>query len=307
MSQETVYAIASGKGGVGKTTTTVNLGTALARAGERVAIVDTDLGMANLAGFVSLTPDATTLHDVLAGDASVDDASYQLADNIVAVPSGTELDDYADTSPEGLRDVVSELRDRFDYVFLDVGAGVSHETVLPLGLADAVVLVSTPEPAAVHDSKKTLELTDRSGGEIAGLVITRTRPESDVSYEEIASRLDVPLLGTIPDDPAARESVYAGTPLVVNEPDGPAAVAYRQLAGELAGVDVPDRRPEPDDRSNDDTADGDGPPDAGSGGSTDADENHPAEDPREDADDADEHEAEPDDVSSAITEAETDP
>ncbi len=156
MSQETVYAIASGKGGVGKTTTTVNIGTALAQAGKRVAVVDVDLGMANLAGFVSLTPDSTTLHDVLAGDASIEDATYRLADNIVAVPSGTGLDEYAEASPEGLGDVVDELRTAYDYVFLDVGAGISHETVLPLGLADAVLVVSTPEPAAVQDSKKRL-------------------------------------------------------------------------------------------------------------------------------------------------------
>ncbi|MFP9191615.1 MinD/ParA family ATP-binding protein [Natronosalvus vescus] len=239
MSQETVYAIASGKGGVGKTTTTVNLGTALAQAGKRVAIVDVDLGMANLAGFVSLSPDSTTLHDVLATNAPLDDATYRLAENIVAIPSGTGLDDYAATSPEGLRDVIETLRERFDYVFLDVGAGVSHETVLPLGLADAVLLISTPEPASVHDAKKTLELTDRAGGEIAGLIVTCTRPTGDVSYPEIADRLEVPLLATIPEDPAVRESVYAGKPLVVFKPDSPASAAYCRLAAEMADVEPP--------------------------------------------------------------------
>ncbi|OLZ39958.1 septum site-determining protein MinD [Natrinema saccharevitans] len=289
MSHETVYAIASGKGGVGKTTTTVNLGTALADAGARVAIVDTDLGMANLAGFVSLSPDSTTLHDVLAGDASIEDATYRLADNIVAVPSGTTLDEYAETSPEGLREAVDDLRSRFDYVLLDVGAGISHETVLPLGLADAVVLVSTPEPAAVHDTKKTVELTDRSGGEVAGLVLTRTRPDGDVSHEELADRLEVSLLGTIPEDPSARDSVYAGTPLVVYEPDGPAAVAYRRLAADLTGLEVPvptDDEPGTADGGADDTAD------AASEAA---------------ADEGDGREAAHDDVSSAITEAESDP
>ncbi|WP_226480466.1 cell division ATPase MinD [Natrinema amylolyticum] len=283
MSHETVYAIASGKGGVGKTTTTVNLGTALSEAGERVAIVDADLGMANLAGFVSLTPDSTTLHDVLAGDASIDDATYRLADNIVAVPSGTNLDEYAETSPEGLREVIEKLRSQFDYVFLDVGAGISHETVLPLGLADAVVLVSTPEPAAVHDTKKTIELTDRSGGEVAGLVLTRTRPDGDVSHDEIADRLEVPLLGAIPEDPAARDSVYAGTPLVVFEPQGPAAVAYRRLATELTGIEIP--VPE---------------------GSDESDETESKATATGSASD-DGREAAHDDVSSAITEAESDP
>ncbi|TYL38505.1 septum site-determining protein MinD [Natronococcus pandeyae] len=286
MSYETVYAIASGKGGVGKTTTTVNLGTALAQAGERVAIVDADLGMANLAGFVGLNPDSTTLSDVLAESASVDDATYRLAENIVAVPSGTSLDDYAETAPEQLRDVVDELRSQYDAVLLDVGAGVSHETVLPLGLADAVVVVSTPEPAAVHDSTKTLELTERAGGEVTGLVLTRTRPETDVSYEEIADQLGLPLLGTIPEDPAARESVYAGTPLVVHAPDSPASAAYRQLTADLAGVDVLNDRP-------------DGGSESGSGSGT-----PPADDSDASADATRDSEAQQDDVSSAITEAE---
>ena len=302
MSHETVYAIASGKGGVGKTTTTVNLGTALAQAGKRVAIVDADLGMANLAGFVSLTPDSTTLHDVLSGDASLEDATYRITENIVAVPSGTSLDEYADTTPEGLREVVAELRDGFDYVFLDVGAGVSHETVLPLGLADAVVLVSTPEPAAVHDSKKTLELTERAGGEVAGLVVTRTRPESDVSYEEIAARLEVPLLGTVPEDPSARDSVYAGTPLVVYEPDGPAAVAYRRLAADLAGIDVPTETGKSTAGAEPAPGDADG---ASSATDAPADGDGPATETT--ADDAGDREAAHDDVSSAITEAESDP
>jgi len=293
MSNETVYAIASGKGGVGKTTTTVNLGTALAEAGERVAIVDTDLGMANLAGFVSLSPNPTTLHDVLAGTASTDDATYRLADNIVAIPSGTSLNDYAETSPERLREVVGDLRDQFDYVFLDVGAGISHETVLPLGLADAVVLVSTPEPAAVHDTKKTIELTERSGGDVAGLVLTRTRAESDISHGDLADRLEVPLLGTIPEDPAARESVYAGTPLVVYDPEGPAAVAYRQLAATLTGVEI-------------------SAPEASNGGesASDAPTTQAVVDTVSrgtESDDSDDgREAAHDDVSSAITEAESD-
>lgn len=238
MAQETVYAIASGKGGVGKTTTTVNLGTALAQAGKRVAIVDVDLGMANLAGFVSLSPGSATLHDVLSGDASVEEATYRLAENIVGVPSGSELTEYAETEPEGLGDVVETLRERVDYVLLDVGAGVSHETVLPLGLADAVVLVATPEPAAIQDVSRTIQLVDRVDGSLAGLLITRTHPEGDVSPDDIADNLDLALLGSIPEDRAVRSSVYAGTPLVVHDPESDAAVAYREFAETLVDVDV---------------------------------------------------------------------
>ena len=235
MSRKTVYAIASGKGGVGKTTTTVNVGTALAGAGNTVAVVDADLGMANLAGLVSLSPDATTLHEVLAGEASVEAATYELADGIVAVPSGADLETYADVDATGLRDVVARLREEFDYVLLDVGAGVSHESVLPLGLADEVVLVTTPEPASVQDASKTADLTERAEGSVAGLVITRVRDDRNFNFEGIAGRVGVPLLGTVPEDDAVRDSVYSGTPVVVDAPESPAAVAYRRIAKRLVG------------------------------------------------------------------------
>jgi septum site-determining protein MinD len=235
MSQDTVYAIASGKGGVGKTTTTVNLGTALAGAGNEVVVVDVDLGMANLAGFVSLDAGEATLHDVLAGQADVEAATYELASSIYAVPGGMDLDGYAETETDALGPVVEDLRERFDYVLLDVGAGVSHETVLPLGLADSVLVVSTPEPASVQDSQKTVDLTGRAGGSVDGLVVTRVHPDSDVSYTDIADGLGLELLATIPEDSAVRGSVFAGTPLVVHEPESPAAMAYKRLAARVLG------------------------------------------------------------------------
>jgi septum site-determining protein MinD len=251
MSSTTVYAVASGKGGVGKTTTAVNLGTALAGAGHSVVLVDTDLGMANLAGFVNLSPDGPTLHDVLSGDATVTEATYEVAERIGAVPSGTELTSFAQADATGLREVVDQLRSEFDYVLLDVGAGISHESVLPLGIADATIFVSTPEPASVQDVKKTVELAEQAGGDISGLVLTRTRSGDDVSYEQIAARLDLPLLGTIPEDDAVRDSVYARTPLVVNTPDSPAAAAYRELAAGIGGgsSDASEESPETTDEA----------------------------------------------------------
>ncbi|NHN41811.1 P-loop NTPase [Halorubellus sp. JP-L1] len=289
MSQETVYAIASGKGGVGKTTTTVNLGTALAGVGNRVVIVDVDLGMANLAGFVSLDADGTSLHDVLGGTATVEQATYELANGIWAIPSGVELSGYADVATEELTSVVADLRERFDYVLLDVGAGVSHETVLPLGLADATLLVSTTEPAAVQDAKKTVDLVGRAGGSVGGVVVTRTRPEDPVSPEDVTEQIGSELLVAVPEDPKVRESVHAGTPLVVHEPKSPAARAYRYLAARLLGQADDDDHPRFGAKADD------------GGESTPADADASADD-AVDASDA----ASADDVSSAISEVDGD-
>jgi septum site-determining protein MinD len=233
----TVYAVASGKGGVGKTTTTVNLGTALAGAGNRVALVDADLGMANLARFVSLSADGVTLHEVLAGEATVEAATRSLGGNLYAVPSGADLDTYSDVETDRLGDVVDRLRDVFDHVLLDLGAGVSHETVLPLGLADGVVLVSTVDPAAIQNTVNTVDLVDRAGGEVEGVVLTRLREDDAADVDAIAARFPCPLLATIPEDDAVRRSIRAGRPVVVEDPQGPAARAYLELAGRIAAPD----------------------------------------------------------------------
>jgi septum site-determining protein MinD len=258
--------------------------------------------MANLAGFVSLDTDGTSLHDVLGGSASVDQATYELANGIWAIPSGVGLDGYADVATEELTSVVADLRERFDYVLLDVGAGVSHETVLPLGLADSTLLVSTTEPAAVQDAKKTVDLVGRAGGSVGGVVVTRTRASEPVSPEDVAANVGSDLLVAVPEDPKVRESVHAGTPLVVHEPKSPAAQAYRYLAARLLGqADDEDRprfgaagesanetaSPEDDAASAADAAD--------AAGATDTDGGDPA----------DEDVASADDVSSAIEEVDT--
>lgn len=244
MPEDTVFAVASGKGGVGKTTTTVNVGTAFAGAGYEVAVVDTDLGMANLAGFVNLSPADATLHEVLAGTAQLEEATYEVADGISAVPSGADLETYADIDAGELESVVDQLRESFDFVILDVGAGVSYESVMPLGLADSVVIVATPEPAAIQDASKTVDLVARADGEVSGLVLTRVRPETDVSYGELSHRIDLPLLGKIPEDEAVRESLYSGTPIVAYDPESPASLAYRNLASTLVkGIPEPTHEP----------------------------------------------------------------
>jgi septum site-determining protein MinD len=234
----TVFTIASAKGGVGKTTTTAALGTTLAAAGNDVVVVDGDIGMANLATVLGFDPDGPTLHAVLSGDAAVEMATYEGPEGLAVVPGSTDIDDFREADATDLGHVVEELRTAYDYVLLDTGAGLSHDNALPLGLADEVVLVSSPEPPALIDTDKTRQLADRLDANVRGLVLTRVTENVTFEIPEQVN-LDIPVLARVPYDEAVVTSFAARRPLCTHAPDSDAAAAYRDLAEELTGEQIP--------------------------------------------------------------------
>lgn len=237
-----VIAIASGKGGVGKTTTTVNIAVALRQRDKSVALVDADLGMANLATLLGFDPD-TTLHDVLAGEATLADALLEEADGFAVLPGGQSLMDFAAADPDELVTIIDTLADQYEYVLVDTGAGLSYEDVSPLSIADQIILVTTPDPTAIGDTAKTRELATMVNAPIRGLVVTHTDDATDPTA--IADRIGVELLGTVPRDPIVTESTTAGTPLQAYAPESQPAEAYRRLAAALTTGD--DAEPTPTD------------------------------------------------------------
>lgn len=230
-----VYAVASGKGGVGKTTTVANLGAALAAGGRGTVVVDADLGMGNLAGVLGVDAgDGPTVHDVLAGRARAVDAVHEGPTGLAVLPASDDLDDFGTAKPENLATLLDDLDGvGAEIVLVDTSAGLSHDSVEPLRVADEVLLVSAPERGALGDTAKTRDVAERFGTPIAGVVITRTTSGTDL--DAIADRLGVPIRGSIPDDPAVSAGVEAGEPLVVAAADAAATDAYRRLATELTG------------------------------------------------------------------------
>src|SRR6056297_430122 len=224
-----VCTIAGGKGGVGKTTTAVNVGAGLQELGYDVAVVDADLGMANLGSMLAVEPEKS-VHEILAGDAAVSEALTDAPGGLTVIAGEQSLDAFADADPAKLRTVIKTLRAAYDVVIIDTGAGLSHEVAVPLGLADGIVLVTTPDEVAVGDTVKTAQLADRIDGTVIGGLITRVTRHTDVA--DINERFDFPLLAVVPDDPQATHE----EPLVRNEPDSPAADAYLRLTDALEGV-----------------------------------------------------------------------
>ncbi len=233
-----VIAIAGAKGGVGKTTTAVNIGVALEEAGETVAIVELDLAMANILDFLQFEPDRT-LHDVLSGTVPTTEALYPIEDRLHVLPAGTELAEFNAINVAALAPVIRSLRPAYDFVLLDTAAGVSPETIYPLRLADEVIICSTPRVSSIRDAKKTIELANRVNGEVAGVVFNRTGTGRAPPPERLAEFLDADLIGGIPEDDAVAAAQDMSEPVTSFAPDSRAAAAFHEIADTLALSESP--------------------------------------------------------------------
>lgn len=217
-----VCTIAGSKGGVGRTTTAINVGAVFEEGGYETVLVDADLGMANVVKKLAVDPDET-LHDVLGGTATVEDALTATEHGLSVLAGDGDLDAYANADPTNLEAVVEELRERFDVVLIDTSPTISHEIAVPLGLADGTLLVSTADSVALTDTARTADLADRVDGNVFGLVLTRVT-EADQSVIDNGA-LDAPLLGVVPED----DEAAGHEPLVKTAEGSPAAAAYRDL------------------------------------------------------------------------------
>jgi len=232
-----VYAVVSAKGGVGKTTTAANLAAALAAAGPRVAVVDGDLGMPNLADTLGVEVGEVTLHDVLAGDADTPTAIHEGPHGLSVVPGSSALDAFSSADPERLEGVLAALAADHDYVILDTGAGLSNDTVAPLTFVDEILLVSTPTRDALGDTDKTRRVAERLGVTVAGAALLRADPGAAES-DAVVETLDVGVLGTVPDAAEIRRASEAGEPLSTFAPESRAAAAVASIAASLTGEHV---------------------------------------------------------------------
>ena len=221
-----VCTVAGGNGGVGKTTTAINLAAVLATDGYDVALVDADLGMPNVSEMLGVDHD-DSLHDILAGRASVSETLTDAPGGMTIIPGEPALEAYAEADPQKLRTVIKTLRRAYDVVVVDTAAGLRQENTVPLELADGVLLLTTPDYVSLTDTTKTGQLATRVDSEILGALIVRVTDETDIG--DISEAFDFPVLGAIP----ANLDVVGDEPLVERSPDSDAARAYRDLTAQL--------------------------------------------------------------------------
>jgi len=245
-----IIAVTSGKGGVGKTFVSANLAAALTRRGQRVLVLDADLGLANLDVVLNLHP-KITLHDVFTGKASLDDAVIPAPGGFSVVLAGSGMVEYSRLTPEvrnQFLNVIQTLAPRFDVILLDTGAGISDVVLFSVSLASEVLIVATPEPTSLTDAYAAIKvLAMQQKRQHVRMVVNQAARPGDgraitsqlqqVLERFVATDSGRPLrlihMGDIPADLAVRDAVMRRQLLLLQTPGCPAALAISQLANKI--------------------------------------------------------------------------
>ena len=245
-----VIAVTSGKGGVGKTFVSANLAAALAKRGQRVLVLDADLGLANLDVVLNLYP-KVTLHDVFTGKAKLEEAIIRAPGGFSVLLAGSGMVEYSRLTPEVRDDflrIISGLIPHYDVVLLDTGAGISDVVLFAVSLASVVLVIATPEPTSLTDAYATIKvLAAQQKRTTIHLVVNQTARLGDgraitSQLQQVLDRFVVAEpgrgvrlvhLADIPADPSVRQAVMRRQLLMQSMPGCPAALAVTQLAAKL--------------------------------------------------------------------------
>ena len=236
--------VTSGKGGVGKTTATANLGLGLAKEGRKVVMIDGDIGLRNLDLIMGLENRIVYhLLDVVRGRCQVRQALIKdkRFPNLSLLPA-SQVDQKEDINPEQMRDLTAQLKEEFDFILIDCPAGIEQGFRNAIAGANEAILITTPEVSPVRDADRVIGLVQQSVGD-PQLIINRmntemVKKEQMLNQNDVLEILAVPLLGIVPEDDEVVVAGNCGSPVVLNDRSR-SGQAYRRIVRRLLGEDVP--------------------------------------------------------------------
>jgi len=237
--------ITSGKGGVGKTTTTANIGTALALMEKKVCLIDTDIGLRNLDVIMGLENRIIyDIVDVIQGRCKINQALIKdkRFEFLSLLPAAQTSDKSAITG-DGMKDIINELKQEYDYIIIDCPAGIEQGFQNAVAGADKAIVVTTPEKSSVRDGDRIIGLLEQEDIEPPVLVVNRIRNHmmkngDMMSIDDIVQVLSIDLIGIVLDDDEVIKASNEGEPIAF-QPKSKASIAYRNIARRILGETVP--------------------------------------------------------------------
>lgn len=234
-----IIVVNSGKGGVGKTTTAINLGASLNKLNKEVVIVDANLNTPNVGLQLGAPIVPVTLNHVLKGKATIEEAVYEHSSGTKIVPSSLSVKELTKFNTKKLPEVAKDLAKTHDYVIFDSAAGFGEEVIAVLKAADEIIIVTNPEMPAVTDALKAVKVAREMGKEINGVVVTRHKnAKYEMPLSSIKSMLEAQIIGVIPEDKSVKEALNLRDAVVHTHPRSKVAKKYLMIARKVNGDEV---------------------------------------------------------------------
>ncbi len=232
-----IIIISSGKGGVGKTTTAINLGAAMNHFGKDVLIVDGNLTTPNIGVHLGSPEVPINLNHILNGDAEVAEGIYEHESGLKIIPSSLSVKELEKLKPEKLKDLEKDLKKVADYIIVDSAAGLSKEATSAIELGDELIIVSNPEMTAITDALKAAKIANNMKKDIKGVIMTRVKKDHvEMSPETVKEMLEIPILGMVPEDIRIKEALNEKDAVIHTQPKSKSARAYKEIAAQILDV-----------------------------------------------------------------------
>ncbi|MBU0894501.1 MAG: cell division ATPase MinD [Nanoarchaeota archaeon] len=233
-----VIVITSGKGGVGKTTTAINLGAAMNYFGKDVLIIDGNLTTPNVGIHLNSPEVPINLNHVLLEKAEPFESVYEHESGIKVMPSSISIKELRKVKPEKIANYKKDFKKISDYIIVDSAAGLGHEAESVIKMADELIIVTNPEIAAITDALKTVKLAELLKKPVLGIIVSRVKKDKiEMKPDEVKEMLEAPILGMIPEDINVQKSLALKDAVVHTHPKSKASRAYKEVVSKL--LDIP--------------------------------------------------------------------